>query len=266
MDYKKLTANKTFSLIYEIFMALLSLTVVIMLIFESITNLTANEAQILDIIDYTILIIFAIDYFTRLFFAESKKTFIKNNIIDLIAIIPFNSVFQAARTLRITRLIKLTRLIKITRLARAFVFLNKFKKKIDRFLKTNNFNYVLWITGLTVLFGAIGMCFTEHESFADGLWWSFVTVTTVGYGDISPSTSAGRVIAAILMLIGIGFIGMLTGTIATFFIKTKEKNITVRDKTVEMIKSKLDEYENLSNEDIDYLCKLIHTLKNTYSD
>lgn len=59
---------------------------------------------------------------------------------------------------------------------------------------------------------------------------SFVKVTTVGYGDISPSTGLGRIVAAILMIVGIGFIGMLTGTIATFFIngmneRTKENSI-----------------------------------------
>ena len=54
-------------------------------------------------------------------------------------------------------------------------------------------------------------------SFGDALWWSIVTCTTVGYGDISPSTTVGRVVAVILMLFGIGLIGMLTGAITTFF-------------------------------------------------
>lgn len=104
------------------------------------------------------------------------------------------------------------------------------------------------------------MCITEKKNFADGLWWSFVTVTTVGYGDLSPSTNAGRIIASILMLVGIGFIGMLTGTISTYFIKRKEKNTSIKNETVEIIKSKLDDYANLTNEDIEYLCKLVQTL------
>lgn len=58
-------------------------------------------------------------------------------------------------------------------------------------------------------------------SFVDAIWWTFVTATTVGYGDISPATGIGRIIASILIkTTGIGFIGMLTGTIATFSDKT----------------------------------------------
>lgn len=56
---------------------------------------------------------------------------------------------------------------------------------------------------------------------ADALWWSIVTCTTVGYGDISPSTLPGRIIAVFLMIVGIGLISMLTGTITTYFTKIK---------------------------------------------
>ena len=56
------------------------------------------------------------------------------------------------------------------------------------------------------------------QSLPDGLWWSLVTAMTVGYGDLSPRTGEGRLIAAVLMLAGIGTIGMVTGSIATFFL------------------------------------------------
>lgn len=242
-------------------MAFLSLVVVVMLILESTSKLTSYETKIFNSIDSLILIIFAVDYFTRFYLAKNKKEFIKRNIIDLIAIIPFNTIFQAARVLRVMRLARLTKIFKVTKLVKAVVFLNKFKRNVDKFLKTNNFNYVLWITCITVLFGAVGMYFTENKSFGDSLWWSFVTVTTVGYGDISPATNAGRIIAAILMLVGIGFIGMLTGTIATFFITPKEKDESVKNETVEIIKSRLENYENLTDEDIEYICELMHTIK-----
>jgi voltage-gated potassium channel len=147
------------------------------------------------------------------------------------------------------------------RLFRIVVLLGRFKKNIDKFIKTNNFHYVLWITIITVILGALGISFSENKSFTDGLWWSFVTVTTVGYGDISPITSTGRIIASILMLVGIGFIGMLTGTISTFFINKKSKKYTYKDEIIENIKSKLDEYENLSENDINDICSVLKSLK-----
>lgn len=57
-------------------------------------------------------------------------------------------------------------------------------------------------------------------SFADALWWSVVTATTVGYGDLSPASGVGRLIAVGLMLVGIGTIGMVTGSIATYFTRS----------------------------------------------
>ena len=104
-----------------------------------------------------------------------------------------------------------------------------------------------------MVFGAIGMNLAEGKPLLDSLWWSFVTVTTVG---------RGRIIASILMLIGIGFIGMLTGTISTFFIEKKASATTFKDTTIENIKIKLDDFNNLSGDDIDDICNVLRSFKN----
>ncbi len=94
------------------------------------------------------------------------------------------------------------------------------------------------------------------------LWWSIVTATTVGYGDISPSTGLGRLIALILMATGIGLLGMITGSIATYFIKPE----TELPESVKFIKSELDRYEELNKEDLELLKVMINELQNNKQD
>ena len=73
--------------------------------------------------------------------------------------------------------------------------------------------------------GGVTIHYAEGMSFSDGLWWSFVTATTVGYGDISPSTIPGRIIATVLMLVGIGLIGSLTEVqLPLYFFKSMSRN------------------------------------------
>ncbi len=252
---RKLFENKNVKLAYDIFMSLLAVLVAAILIHEFTSNPGEQDLKVYAIIDDVILIIFAIDYFTRLFLAKDKLKFFKSNIIELIAIIPFNAIFQA---LRITRLVRLLRLLKVLRLVS---FLAILYKKMNVFFKTNNFHYILLITISTIIIGAVGISFAENMSYDNALWWAFVTTTTVGYGDISPATAEGRVIAVILMVIGIGFLGMLTGTISTFFIRKREGKTKLRTNVIDTIKSKLDGFDTLSNEDIDDICNILQSLK-----
>lgn len=252
-----------FKVIYEIIMAILSLTVILLLVIELSYNLSVGILNVFNIIDDIILATFIIDYFTRLFFAKNKKEFIKNNIIDLIAIIPFNSAFQATKLLRLSKLIRFTKVTKFVKLLKAFrsaALLLKFRNHIDRFLKTNNFNYVIWITLCTLLIGTVGIHFVEGTSIGNSLWWSFVTITTVGYGDISPVTPLGRILAGVLMLTGIGFLSMLTGTIATFFLN-KNNSTSYKNQVIEDIKVKLDSFDEMSIEDINNIYEVLKALK-----
>lgn len=102
------------------------------------------------------------------------------------------------------------------------------------------------------------------ETFGDAIWWSLVTTTTVGYGDISPESVGGRVLAGILMVIGIGFLGMVTGSVATYFVDRlsrgqEQEKKSVADEQIEFIKSKLDNLEDLQYEDVEHLREIIMT-------
>lgn len=88
-----------------------------------------------------------------------------------------------------------------------------------------------------------------------------MTATTVGYGDISPRTLYGRIIAMVLMIVGIGLIGTVTSTLTSYFLNTGKKKKTVTDETIEMIKEKLDDFDTLSEEDVEAICGVLRGLK-----
>lgn len=96
--------------------------------------------------------------------------------------------------------------------------------KITKFIFYTDYGRLILIILLVIAFGTIGTVVSnEIDNPFDALWWSVVTITTVGYGDISPETTGGRIIAIVVMLLGIGVIGMLTGIIASAFVDLKFK-------------------------------------------
>lgn len=202
--------------------------------------------------DTGILIVFAIDYFARLLISKNKVRYFKENIFDLIAIIPFTSLFSMFRVFRLFRLAKIARLSKLGKLAKLTRLISvsaRFNKKARAFLHTNGLIYVIYANLVCISLGGVAIYIAEKgttvQTFGDALWWSFVTATTVGYGDISPSTVLGRIVAAVLMLFGIGLISMLTGTIATYFSKADSNNRKLEDL--------VEETQDLTKEQIDFL-------------
>lgn len=219
--------NKTF---YEIFMSLLALTTVGITLGDLAGNVPLNSKLL--IVDSFILSIFALDYGIRLYKSNDKKVYFKKNIWDLIAIIPFSSFFRLFRVVRLLRFLRLMKLFKMA------IFLKRFRKSVSSFMYTNGFIYIAYTTVFFILLGSIGIYFVERgitiSNYPDAIWWAFVTATTVGYGDISPVTGVGRIIASVLMLIGIGFIGMLTGTIATYFLSPKKESTFNESKLLDL--------------------------------
>lgn len=102
------------------------------------------------------------------------------------------------------------------------------------------------MSGVFILSATFGMMYFERMNFSDALWWSFVTATTVGYGDLSPSTNTGRIIASLLMIVGIGLIGSLTSSITSFFLHNNDTRKNFSSDKVEIV---LTIYESLSDEE-----------------
>ena len=203
---------------YDTSIIILALISVVLVIF-SFTDLIDLEKPPYSIIDLVIWFVFLVDYIWRFSISKSKWSFIINNIFDLLAILPLNAIFTVFRLGRIFRLARLTKLVKLTRLLRIIGLTGKLEKKLKIFLRTNGLIYILYVNFFIVLVGSSILSVVEEKTFSDSVWWSLVTVTTVGYGDIVPTSIFGKWLAVLLMLVGIETIGMLTSALTNFFVK-----------------------------------------------
>ncbi len=239
-----------YTIFYDIFMSVLAIAIVIILFIDQNENPTNDFLTFSYLFDKIVWFIFFIDYMIRLLISENKFKFLRSNIVDLIAIFPFDAVFQEVRALR---------LVKLILMLRAFAYLNRAYKRVNTVLKTNDFDHVLWFTFCIVFFGAIAISYIDNMNIDDALWWSFVTTTTVGYGDIAPTSTGGRFVAVFLMLVGIGFLSTLTGTISSFFIKNEKKNY--QHKEIDNAIQMLQHFDELSKEDIIQMSHVLLALK-----
>ena len=187
-----------------------------------------------------VTLIFAIEYGLKIWVAPLKLRFIKATWLDLMAIMPLMRVFRLGRALRMFRLFRLVRAIRMG----SFVE-RALQPKTDFAQKTDTSVIALYLI-FAIIFGTIGIMIFEQnpindgfKTIWDGLWWCIVTLTTVGYGDISPVTYGGKIVAALIMFIGLSFYALLTGTISTMLIERahskKEDKLRIdnlRDHTV----------------------------------
>ncbi|WP_407269159.1 potassium channel family protein [Radiobacillus sp. PE A8.2] len=206
-----------------------------------------SDHHVILILDKIIWFIFFIDVVVRLFIYKDKWKYVKSNPFDIIAAIPLDSIFQAARIARLFRIIRLIAIVK-----------NRAPKLLG-ILRTNGLDKLVGLAIIFIFFSSVIVNYFEPNinSIADGVWWSIVTTTTVGYGDISPETPVGRIVAVILMVVGIGLIGMITGSITTFFVKdTKETNATVA-----FIKQQLDRYDELTPQELHQIYLLLKEME-----
>ena len=146
------------------------------------------------------------------------------------------------QALRIFRLLRLARLFRLAPLAR-------------RLFSIEGLRYVALLALLTVLGGGAAFAAIEKDSSTwDGVWWAISTMTTVGYGDVSPHTDLGRVLAIGIMVIGSGFVAILTGAVAERFLApeieevaeaTHERETTDSDVLAELreVRNRLDRLE-----------------------
>lgn len=175
-----------------------------------IVEATADEGGLraaATMLNWLIWLVFVAELAAMLSVAPSRRQWVRSNpLLVLIVLVTAPFLPPSLQAARVFRLARLVRLVLVLRLA-------------QRFLSPAGLQFAAAITGLGVLGGAAAFQAAERSTphpptLWDSIWWAMTTVTTVGYGDISATTTLGRVIGIAMMVMGIGFVALLTGAIA----------------------------------------------------
>jgi hypothetical protein len=208
------------SLGYEIFIGVLSILSILNLILAVFIP-DPDLTQVLNIMNWLFSIIFIIDFIYRILTAPSKSNYFFRQFgwADLLASLPFEQ----------TKILRIFRLVRVYRLMREVGP----KKVADTLLKdrAGSALIILLLMGILVLeFGSLAILRAEEanpeaniKTASDAIWYTMVTISTVGYGDRYPTTGSGRIIGALIIIIGVGIFGTFTGYLANLFLSPQKK-------------------------------------------
>lgn len=229
----------------EVPMLVLAIVYIPVFIVDYMPDVSASVRREADIVQWVVVAAFAAELLVKIAVADQRLRYLRARWPEiLIVALPF------LRPLRPLMVVPL--------LARAIL-------GAERVLGNYRVLYVLVVGTLTVLTGAgVVLLFEDRaggpiQSFGDAFWWAITTITTVGYGDTYPVTAGGRLVAALVMLVGIALFGVLTATVAAYFVERDEEDQERADK-IDLVLQKLAEREQ-RDEKVDRLLDRLEHLE-----
>ena len=222
--------------------------VIMTLIFTSVVSVflatfavPAVCRQVLRVLEWVAVIVFTVEYLLRIWTADllfpgeapwrARLMYMRSGmaLIDLAAILPSYLPMVVPVNLvgiRAIRLVRLLRIFKLNRYSKALLAIGEvFRRKAGEMLASMFFVAILLVIASLLIY------YAEHdaqpEAFANafsGMWWAVATLTTVGYGDIYPVTVLGRVLGAVIAILGIGMVALPTGILSSGFMEALAKH------------------------------------------
>ncbi|MBL6670085.1 MAG: ion transporter [Flavobacteriaceae bacterium] len=218
----------------EIFIQLLIVISIINFTVQTLPDKNFVLQKYLNSIEIICVFFFSLEYLLRLIASKKPLKFIFSffGIVDLLAILPFYLTLGTdLKSLRAVRLFRLLRLLKFLRYGDT---LKNLKQSFDNVKK----ELILFsaATLLLIYFSSVGIYFFENEAQPDAfssvfsaMWWSVATLTTVGYGDIYPITTGGKIFSTFIVFIGLGLVAVPTGLIASSLTQALNKKSSDKD-------------------------------------
>ncbi len=205
---------------FDVLLLIAIIISILSLIFETVDAVHDDHKLLLFRLEWIITILFTIEYGLRLWCVEKPMTYAKSffGIIDLGAILPaylslMFAGFQYLLIIRVLRLLRVFRVLKMVRYVGEAAVLGNALKASSRKI----FVFVFVIINVVIIVGTLMYMIEgpEHgfNNIPTSMYWTIVTLTTVGYGDIAPETATGKLLASLLMVVGYGIIAVPTGIV-----------------------------------------------------
>jgi voltage-gated potassium channel len=215
-------SNTTEGKIFDVSLLLLILASIVVVMLDSVASLHERYGDFFYLTEWFFTIIFSIEYLLRLICISKplKYVFSFLGVIDLLAIIPgyMSIVFAGAQSLLVLRALRLLRIFRIFKLTHFMSEMQFLRVAIANSLKKISI-FILFVLMIVVIMGSVMYLVEDKangfDSIPQCIYWAIVTITTVGYGDISPVTPLGKIIASAIMLLGYGIIAVPTGIVTT---------------------------------------------------
>ncbi|WP_220718921.1 potassium channel family protein [Agarivorans litoreus] len=235
---------------FDLVMLLLSL-IAIVIVSSLLFYPADSQLKVLLInLDTLICVVFILHFVVSAARSQSPLGYCKHHWIDLVASIPM------VESLRLLRFFHALRLIKALS-AERHLLANLKHRRVESTAAT-----ILFTLLMIILVGSISILLTEQDetgsqisSAGEALWWAIVTISTVGYGDFVPVTDAGRIIAGVMILTGVGFFGAISGLISTILLRGKshsesqvEQLLLEQQKEYQQLKQQLSNIQQQLNE------------------
>jgi voltage-gated potassium channel len=230
------TARFGWSAIGEATLARLQIAVVLAALASvplTIVEVDGQEGISFQIADWIIWSVFAAEYLLALTLAHNRQRYVARAWLSLIVVVVsfplLPSVFAFARLARLVRLLRLVRLV---------TFGARLVPALRATIGRQSLVYVLALFLLLILMAGAIMSMVEPKTVKgnlwDGMWWAVVTATTVGYGDIAPTSAPGRIVAVALMLFGIGLTATLAASVAAYFVRADQGGTDLNEVAVRL--------------------------------
>lgn len=175
-----------------------------------VVDLSDSAQSSIELVQWICWLAFAFDLFFGLLTSKSKKEYLLKHPLELVSVLlPF------LRPLRLMRVISFGGLA-LQKIAMGKQFAITLKVALTAI-------FVSYIAAVQITISERDVEGSNIKTFADGLWWAVTTVTTVGYGDRFPTTTEGRILAVMLMIVGISLVGVITASVASWFVRLSQE-------------------------------------------